>query len=54
MVQLAVMLWFYATPVIYALNLCQNLYNHFFYLNPMTAIIEFISLCVMGLPITLN
>ena len=53
MVQLAVMLWFYATPVIYALNLLPELLRPIFYLNPMTFIVELFHHALMGLPITL-
>lgn len=54
MVQLAVMLWFYATPVIYALNLLPEFIQPIFYLNPMTAIVELFHYALMGLPITLT
>lgn len=53
MVQLAVMLWFYATPVIYSLNLLPENFWPLFYLNPMTFIIELFHHALMGLPITL-
>ena len=53
MVQLAVMLWFYATPVIYALNLLPEFIQPIFYLNPMTAIVELFHYSLMGLPITM-
>jgi len=53
MVGLAVMLWFYATPVVYALNLLPEFLQPLFYLNPMTAIIEMFHYALMGLPITL-
>jgi len=53
-VQLAVMLWFYATPVIYALNLLPEFLRPIFYLNPMTAIIELFHYALMGLPITMS
>jgi ABC-type polysaccharide/polyol phosphate export permease len=52
MVQLAVMLWFYATPVIYALNLLPELLRPLFYLNPMTFIVELFHYALMGLPVT--
>lgn len=52
-VQLGVMLWFYATPVIYALNLLPLRLQPFFYLNPLTLIIELFHHALMGLPITL-
>lgn len=52
-VSLAVMLWFYATPVIYALNLLPEFLRPIFYLNPMTAIIEMFHYALMGLPITM-
>jgi len=52
-VQLAVMLWFYATPVVYALNLLPEWLWPIFYLNPMTFIIELFHHGLMGLPVTL-
>lgn len=52
MVQLAVMLWFYATPVIYALNLLPELLRPLFYLNPMTFIVELFHYALMGLSVT--
>lgn len=52
-VQLAVMLWFYSTPVIYALNLLPELLRPLFYLNPMTLIVELFHYALMGLPLTL-
>lgn len=54
MVQLTVMLWFYATPVVYALNLLPELLRPLFYLNPMTFIVELFHYALMGLPITLG
>jgi ABC-type polysaccharide/polyol phosphate export permease len=53
-VQLTVMLWFYATPVIYTLNLLPEFLWPIFYLNPMTAIIELFHHALMGLPITIT
>jgi ABC-type polysaccharide/polyol phosphate export permease len=52
-VSLAVMLWFYATPVIYALNLLPEFLRPIFYLNPMTAIVELFHYALMALPITM-
>lgn len=52
-VQLLVMLWFYATPVIYALNLLPVHLQPIFYLNPMTLIVELFHHALMGLPLTL-
>lgn len=51
-IQLAVMLWFYATPVIYALNLLPELLWPIFYFNPMTFIVELFHYGLMGLPFT--
>lgn len=53
-VQLAVMLWFYATPVIYALNLLPAWLQPLFYLNPLTLIIELFHLALMNLPLTFD
>jgi ABC-2 type transport system permease protein len=52
-VQLAVMLWLYATPVIYALDLLPKVLQPLFYLNPMTLIIELFHYALMGLSLTL-
>ena len=49
MVQLAAMLWFYATPIIYALNLLPSFLRPIFYLNPMTFIIEIFHYALMDL-----
>jgi ABC-type polysaccharide/polyol phosphate export permease len=38
MVQLGIMLWFYATPVIYPFTQIPNQYQWIFYLNPLTGI----------------
>jgi len=39
-VQAIMPLWFYATPVVYTLNLLPDFLQPLFYLNPVTAIIE--------------
>lgn len=39
-VQAIMPLWFYATPIIYGLNLLPERLRLFFYLNPMTGVIE--------------
>lgn len=52
-VQLTIVLWFYATPVIYALNLLPKWLWPIFYLNPMTLIIEIFHHALMNLPFTL-
>lgn len=39
-IQAVMPLWFYATPIIYGLNLLPEKLRLFFYLNPMTGIIE--------------
>lgn len=49
-VQSSVMLWFYATPIVYALNLLPDWLWPIFYLNPMTFIIELFHYSLMGLP----
>ncbi len=40
MVQALLPLWFYATPIIYSLNLLPSIFQFLVYLNPVTAIIE--------------
>jgi ABC-type polysaccharide/polyol phosphate export permease len=52
-VQSAVMLWFYATPIVYSLNLFPDWLWPIFYLNPMTFIIELFHYSLMGLPFTI-
>lgn len=52
-VQLLVTLWFYATPVVYALNLLPEWFWPFFYLNPLTFITELFHYALLNLPITL-
>lgn len=52
-VQLAVTLWFYATPIVYGLNLLPEWFWPFFYLNPMTFITELFHYALLNLPITL-
>ena len=46
-VQLAVMLWFYATPIVYSLDLLPEIIWPIFYLNPMTAVIEIFHYALM-------
>ena len=52
-VQLGVMLWFYATPVVYSLNLLPEFLWPFFYLNPMVSIVELFHYVLLDLPITI-
>lgn len=52
-VQLAVLLWFYATPVIYALSLLPELLWPLFYLNPMTLVMELFHHALLNMPFTL-
>lgn len=53
MVQLGTMLWFYATPVIYVLDLLPAQFWPIFYLNPMTLISELFHFSLIGTPLTL-
>lgn len=50
-VQAMMPLWFYATPVVYSLDLLPPWLSRWLYLNPMTAITEMLRWATMGLPI---
>lgn len=52
MVQAVMPLWFYATPVVYTLNLLPEFLRPIFYLNPVTAIIEGFHRVLLNLPPT--
>lgn len=47
-VQAAMPLWFYATPIVYSLELLPNWLNRWLYLNPMTGIVEMLRWITMG------
>lgn len=51
-VQAVVPLWFYATPIVYTLDLIPQNLHALFYLNPMTAVIEAFRFALLGMPIT--
>jgi len=44
-------LWFYATPIVYTLELLPSNIQPLFYLNPVTAIIENFHKILLGIPI---
>lgn len=44
-------LWFYATPVVYNLGLLPENIAKYFYLNPMTSIVELFRFLILGTPI---
>lgn len=50
MVQAIMPLWFYATPIVYTLKLLPENIQFLFYLNPMTAIIEYFQFILLNLP----
>jgi len=50
-VQAMMPLWFYATPVVYSLDLLPYWMARWIYLNPMTAIMEMLRWAVLGMPI---
>lgn len=50
-VQAIMPLWFYATPVVYSLDLLPSWLSRWLYLNPMTAIMEMLRWATLGLPI---
>lgn len=49
-VQALIPLWFYATPVVYSLDLLPVWLSRWLYLNPMTAIMEMLRWTTLGLP----
>jgi len=52
LVQAVVPLWFYATPIVYTLDLLPDLLQKILYLNPVTAIIEMFRFSLIGLSST--
>lgn len=51
-VQVLIPLWFYGTPIVYTLNLLPEYLRNFFYINPLTGIIEFFRFLLFGTPVT--
>lgn len=51
-VQLMTQLWFYVTPVIYTLDIFPKQLQPYFYLNPMTFIVEMFRYSLLGSQIT--
>ena len=51
-VQALMPLWFYATPILYTLNLLPQKLHLWFYLNPLTGIIELFDWILLSGPIT--
>lgn len=50
-VQAIMPLWFYATPVVYSLDLLPGWLSRWLYLNPMTAVMEMLRWITLGLEI---
>ena len=50
-VSVLLQLWFYATPIIYTLDILPKNWSWFFYLNPMTGVVEIFRRCLLNLPI---
>lgn len=48
MVQAIIPLWFYTTPIVYSLELIPVNLRNYFYLNPLTGIVELYRFLVMG------
>lgn len=44
-------IWLYATPIMYNLSLLPSKIANFFYLNPMTSIVEIFRFLVLGIPV---
>lgn len=53
-IQAFIPLWFYATPIIYKLSILPKELQLWFYLNPLTGIIELFHLSLLAEPITNN
>ena len=51
-VQVIMPLWFYATPIVYSLNLLPDWLSDWLYLNPMTAIVEMLRWIIMGIEVS--
>lgn len=51
LVQAIVPLWFYGTPVVYSLDLLPEFLRGYFYLNPMTSIMELFRFSFLGVPV---
>jgi lipopolysaccharide transport system permease protein len=49
--QLATSVWFYLTPIVYTLNLLPENIRYFFYINPLTIIIELYQYSLLNMPI---
>ncbi len=51
-IQALLSLWFYATPIVYTLNLVPSNLHILFFLNPMSSLIECFRFTLLGMPIT--
>lgn len=51
LVQAIMPLWFYATPIVYTLNILPHSVNKMLYINPMTGLIELFHLVTLGHPV---
>lgn len=51
-VQVAVQLWFYATPVVYSLNVLPKWLTPWVSLNPLTGVVELLRFSLLGTEIT--
>ena len=49
MIQAVMPLWFYATPIVYTLDLLPTFLRPIFYLNPMVGIVELFHYALMGI-----
>lgn len=47
-IQAIMPLWFYATPIVYSLNLLPQEFHWIFFLNPLTALIEGFQVVLLG------
>lgn len=51
LVQAVMPLWFYATPVVYTLNILPEVMSTLLYINPLTGLIELFHFTLLGQPV---
>ena len=52
-VQAVMPLWFYATPIVYSVDLLPTWLVNYVHINPMAAIVEILRWAIMGTPVSL-
>lgn len=53
-VQAASSIWFYATPILYTLDLIPQSLHPLFYLNPLTPIVQLFQYSLLNMPLAIN